>query len=87
MPYIKPTDRSRFDPIIQEFIKLHSKKRLTAGDLNYMISSMIWWMFSADKNYAKANELMGVLESVKQEFYRRKVSPYEDEKIKENGDI
>jgi len=31
--------------------------------------------------------MIGVLECVKQEFYRRKVAPYEDIKIIENGDI
>jgi len=30
---------------------------------------------------------MGVLECVKQEFYRRRAVPYEEEKIEENGDI
>ncbi len=38
-------------------------------------------------NYSKANELVGVLECVKQEFYRRQVVPYEEEKIRENGDL
>jgi hypothetical protein len=28
-----------------------------------------------------------VLECIKQEFYRRKLAPYEEAKIKENGDL
>jgi len=30
---------------------------------------------------------MGVLECIKQEFYRRAVAPYEDKKKEENGDV
>jgi hypothetical protein len=30
---------------------------------------------------------MGVLESAKLELYRRKIAPYEDDKIAENGDV
>jgi len=30
---------------------------------------------------------MGVLSAITEEFYRRKVAPYEDEKIVENGDV
>jgi hypothetical protein len=31
--------------------------------------------------------ITGVLENIKQEFYRRAASSYEDKKIIENGDI
>jgi hypothetical protein len=31
--------------------------------------------------------LTGVLENIKQEFYRRVAVPYEEEKIVKNGDI
>jgi len=31
--------------------------------------------------------VIGVLESVKMELYRRKIADYEDEKCEENGDV
>jgi hypothetical protein len=31
--------------------------------------------------------ITGVLENIKQEYYRRVAEPYEDKKIIENGDI
>jgi len=40
-----------------------------------------------DIRYASLNEVIGVLECVKQEFYRKKVVPYEKRKIKENSDV
>jgi hypothetical protein len=38
-------------------------------------------------NYNKIAMITGVLENVKQEFYRRAASQYEDKKILTNGDI
>ncbi|HOK39385.1 MAG TPA: hypothetical protein PLC87_12045 [Bacteroidales bacterium] len=40
-----------------------------------------------EKTFTTMSQIIGVLESVKQEFYRRVVAPYEEEKIKENGDV
>ena len=37
--------------------------------------------------YATLNQAIGVLECAKLELYRRMASPYEDEKIKSNGDV
>jgi len=57
------------------------------GDWNYLFSRLIWDEFSRDPSYKAANNLLGMLEAVKQEFYRRKVVPYEEKKMKENGDL
>ena len=38
-------------------------------------------------SYTKIAVATGVLENIKQEFYRRIASSYEDKKIIENGDI
>lgn len=84
MPYIKQSNRFKFDDILEH---LSEHKNITAGELNYLISSLVWAIFKDNRSYSKANELMGVLECVKQEFYRRQVVPYEEEKIFENGDI
>lgn len=84
MPYIKQSNRFKFDDILEH---LSEHKNITAGELNYLISSLVWAIFKDNRSYSKANELMGVLECVKQEFYRRQVVPYEEEKVLENGDI
>ncbi len=60
----------------------------TPGEMNYMITMIIInYLFDKGPTYTTYNMIMGVLESVKQEFYRRVVVPYEDQKIKENGDV
>jgi hypothetical protein len=38
-------------------------------------------------SYYNYNRAIGVLESIKLEYYRREVAAYENKKIKENGDI
>lgn len=63
----------------------------TAGELNYKIHTLLFNYLDSvcvnGINYATINEVLGVLEAVKQEFYRRVAIPYEDKKIKENGDV
>lgn len=54
--------------------------------MNYTITRMADELYGGG-GYAIYNRLIGVIECIKQEFYRRKVSPYEDKKCKENGDV
>ncbi len=85
MPYIIQPDRDRLDPKIKELadtINMESR----AGELNYTITKLLLALKGSGK-YKDYNELVGALESAKLEFYRRAISPYEDEKIKENGDV
>jgi hypothetical protein len=55
------------------------------GRLNYVISRLLAQLYP--KGYFHYNRAMGVLASAMQEFYRRRVAPYEDVKISENGDV
>lgn len=56
------------------------------GDLNYCFSRVISSLMT-DVSYSKVAMITGVLENIKQEYYRRVASPYEDKKISQNGDI
>lgn len=40
-----------------------------------------------ERSYARFNAIIGALECCKTEICRKLISPYEDEKIKENGEI
>ena len=60
------------------------------GTLNYIITRLCdYWSrdFSGEANYEKYNAVIGALECVKQELYRRQIAPYEDKKCEENGDV
>jgi hypothetical protein len=91
MPYIKKEDRSHFVCDIEDIIDaLHRFKPghpVLPGELNFIISSLIWDTFDKAPSYTTGNMLVGVLECVKQEFIRRRLNDYEDGKIKENGDL
>lgn len=84
MPYIKQEDRERFDELVTELSdKIHNE-----GDLNYVITSLLHRQVDAmGECYKTYNALQGVMDCAGKEFYRRKVAPYEDKKIEENGDV
>ena len=59
----------------------------TAGELNWMITGRCREYLGPHPRYKDFNEVIGVLECVKMEFYRRMVAPYEDRKKEINGDV
>lgn len=60
----------------------------TAGEFNYLITAAcIERANNRGHRYSVYNDIIGALECAKLEMYRRMVAPYEDEKIKENGDV
>jgi hypothetical protein len=85
MPYIKPEKRKVFKKPLGDMLAFINDE----GDLNYVISKLClkYLRMKEPTSYALLNEIVGVLESAKLEFYRRRVLPYEDVKINENGDI
>ncbi len=87
MPYIRKQARTRYDRQIDALTRLLLKDKAPAGEINYVFSRILKGLFEANRSYTEANKLVGVLECVKLEIYRRSIVPYEDEKILENGDI
>lgn len=85
MPYIKDHAKRKKINLVLE----HLCKNIidNCGDLNYAITVLIGFYINGELNYSKLNEVVGVLECSKHELYRRVISPYEDLKIKENGDL
>lgn len=84
MPYISKEKRCELDSFIQEL----SEKAQSPGDLNYIITLLIHnYIKKVGLNYTNLNSAIGVLESAKLEFYRQVVSPYENKKINENGNV
>lgn len=54
--------------------------------MNYAITRLVNEAFKYG-SYSDYNDAMGVLECVKQEFYRRMVVPYEEGKLRDNGEV
>lgn len=77
MPYIKKKDRVRANVIPE-----------TAGELNYYITRAVnQYLQCEGLSYQTINDIVGALEGAKAEFQRRIVVPYENAKLKENGDV
>lgn len=86
MPYIKKDDRERYDCYIKNLVvQLNNWESWRSGHLNYIITKILKSLNA--KTYSKMNEVMGVLECVKQEYYRKVMVPYEERKETENGEV
>jgi hypothetical protein len=95
MPYIKQEMRGELDKIIDEFFNVYRVPESDSpdfflppkGELNYFFSQICWQIFDMYRSYDIGADMVSTLECVKQEFIRRKLNPYEDKKIFENGDL
>ena len=56
------------------------------GEINYSFSRILSGC-AGKTSYSKIAMITGVLENIKQEYYRRVATKYEEQKIIENGDI
>ena len=88
-PYIPQERRVQIDT--------HGYEPETWGELTYVLTKYVmdFWNEMREEaeiddmtlGYTELSQVMGVLECVKQEFYRKMVAPFEDEKCKENGEV
>ena len=84
MPYITQSSRQFLDPSIRILID----KCRHPGDVTYCIYKIVInYLAKSNTSYSRLALCLGILESAKQEFYRRLVAPYEDKKCGENGDV
>ena len=88
MPYILQEDRMKFEETI---FNLPAIK--TPGELNYLLTAICkeYAKYSVQDisaaRYQAHNDIIGALEGCKLEFYRRFTAPYEDIKIRANGEV
>lgn len=85
MPYIAGDQRPKWDRLV-ELVKENLKdmpEEDVDGNLNYFLTRIVSTAYP--RRYRHMNRAMGMLECVKQEFYRVVCGPYEDEKQSKNG--
>jgi len=84
MPYIKKESRTNFATGLAALVD----NIKDPGDLNYVITKLcIAYANHRANSYSTYNEVIGILECAKLEFYRRVLSLYENNKITLNGDV
>lgn len=85
MPYIRKEAREALDRNAEDLV---ARPAVNAGELNYQITKLISdYVVENGLNYQRLNDVVGALDGAKAEFQRRVVAPYEDTKIRENGDV
>jgi hypothetical protein len=95
MPYIKPEQRKQIDEAVDQLQEALVKTQLddeTATDegmLNYAITRILMTVYGTSENtkYSNINNAIGLLECCKLELFRQVASPYEDQKMFENGEV
>lgn len=85
MPYIRQDKRPELFALATQL----GQKVKFEGEVNYAVTTILkeWMARNGGVRYANINAVVGILECVKQEFYRRIAAPYEDCKCAENGDV
>lgn len=92
MPYIVQTKRDQLDPAIEtlvsQLVVLETDARNNMeGNVNYVITKLLKTIYESELSYRSVNDVIGVLECAKLEFYRTVAAPYESQKSFENGDV
>lgn len=82
MPYIKKKERAKLDKIIKS---MAAWPIVADGDLNYMLFK--YCRDHVPRSYNHLKNYIGELRQCATEIERRILGPYEDEKIRENGDV
>jgi len=84
MPYINKEKRKG----IEGTLELIASNLVEKGELTYCIYKLgLEYFKNRTKNYQNISETISAMSDATNEFRRRILDPYEDEKIKENGDI
>ncbi len=95
MPYIVEEKRQQIDREIDAIhqalvnLELDDDQNNMEGNMNYVITRLLMMVYG-DKDstsYSNVNDAIGLLECVKQEYYRKVAVPYETQKEFENGHI
>jgi len=85
MPYTKEKDRGPQYPLLNELAEVIKNK----GDLNHAICELTALLIlkTGGMSYTNVSNWVDAVDGAHKELDRRLLDPYEDVKIKENGDV
>ena len=94
MPYIKKAERAKYDPLIERLsqtLNTRIDNDELSGELNYILFRLARLLTDQESGgsrcYARMATVVSAMNEAAAEFRRRRMAPYEDEKIRENGDV
>jgi len=82
MPYIKKEERVELNFVVDNMTAMNVKPN---GRLNYVLFKLC--KDTVEPSYNNYKNFIAELTECAEEIRRRFLAPYEDEKIKENGDV
>jgi ribosomal protein L37AE/L43A len=87
MPYIKQEKRRQFE--FAETLDGIGDVIESTGDFNYVISYLANYMTQRleKKGYCQMSAIRGAISDAAEEYYRRVMVDYENEKCRDNGDV
>lgn len=87
MPYIDAKARPKLDELMNPLIDYIMALPLEQQDafVDYVLTRVVKSIYPPP--FFNFNRAVGVLNSVLLEFYRAEIGTYEDEKIRENGEV
>lgn len=86
MPYIDKEARERVEYTDPKAVLSDAPDN--PGELNFVLTNEVLnYLNTHGLSYQTCNDIVGALGNCKDEFRRRVQHPYEDQKIKENGDV
>ncbi len=86
MPYIKEERRKLYQQSLTDLASTLRDRQTESGDVVYCVYWLLKQLYG-DGNFDLKSDALRVLEAAKLEYYRRILAPYEDAKIRENGDV
>lgn len=88
MPYIKQRQRESLQPLLEQIGEKLFEYCYDEGVINYLVTQMLTgYVWFHGKKYKVLSHARGIVQDVSDEFYRRVVVPYEQEKCETNGDV
>lgn len=87
MPYIKKQFREKYIRSTDDLISILKKVPVDKvdGELNYIITRILNNVY--EESYFNYNRMTGLLFSIWGELNRKRIGPYENKKMIENGDV
>jgi hypothetical protein len=87
MPYIKQDDRKQYLESLDMLTDDIDEMGFIAGHVTYVLYMIVARWFKREPSYDTICKIRGCLIGTMTEFDRRIAAPYEDTKIRENGDV
>ena len=91
MPYIEQEKRDILDPAIESlFVRLidmqcKDEESNMEENINYVFTKLLKKCYG--ESYKEINDALGVISAVQLEFFRKVVTPYENQRQYDNGDV